>query len=148
MKNELDYLLYGFDTSKKLLYSKWTKPIESQQYRKGLQHLIQVIHDHELTLWIHESIRLNDLSIDDIKWTTEVLALILSQSRLKHIGIVRPQGSTSPLPGLSLREKAYRIYGKSVGIEFFDTTEEAKAWIMPQLLHYKLPHLSCTVSPD
>ena len=148
MKNELDFLLYGLDISKKLLYSKWAMPIESNQYRKGLQHLVKVIHDHEVTLWIHESILLNDLGVEDTKWTTEVLGLLLLHSRLKHIAIVRPQASSTSAPALSLREKAYRIYGKSVSVEFFDTTEEAKAWILPNLQHYNLPHLSSTVNLD
>lgn len=148
MKNELEYLSYGLDTSKKLLYSKWAMRVESPQYRQGLQRLVKVIHDNEVELWIHESVRLNDMDIDDVKWTTEVLALILSQTRLKHIAIVRPQGSTSNVHGNSIREKAYRIYGKNVGVEFFDTVEEAKAWILPQLQHYKLPNLSTPVKPD
>ena len=146
MKIELDYLLYGIDASKKLLYSKWATPIDSAQYREGLQHLVRIVHDKEIALWIHESRRLQDLSVEDQKWTTEVLALILTQSKLRHIAIVRSLGSTQSNPGHSLREKAYRIYGKSIGVEFFDTTEEAKAWILPQLQHYKLPALSSPVN--
>ncbi|MBC5991245.1 hypothetical protein [Pontibacter cellulosilyticus] len=148
MKNELDYLLYGLDSSKKLLYSKWAMPIGSQQYKNGLQQLAQLIHNNEIQLWIHESRRMNELSMEDQKWTTEVLALVLTQTNLKHIAIVRPADISHTAPGNSLREKAYRIYGKNVGIEFFDTTEEAKAWILPHLQHYKLPALSTPVSLD
>lgn len=139
MKKELDYLLYGIDASKKLLYSKWASPIDSTQYREGLQRLVRIVHDNEIKLWIHESRRLHDLSVEDQKWTTEVVALLLTQSKLRHIAIIRPQGNQQPHQGLSLREKAYRIFGRIIGVEFFDTTEEAKAWILPQLQHYKLP---------
>ncbi|GAB3203974.1 hypothetical protein ABID22_003228 [Pontibacter aydingkolensis] len=148
MNKMLDYIKYGVDASKKLLYSKWAMPVESDLYREGLQHLAQVIHDQDIRLWIHESMHLNNLSIEDQKWTTEVLALVLTQSRLKHIAIIRPQNTISNAPGNSLREKAYRIYGRNVGIEFFDSTEEAKAWILPNLLHYRLPEQSTPVKLD
>ncbi|WP_299826526.1 hypothetical protein [uncultured Pontibacter sp.] len=140
-----DYLMYGIDASRKLLYSKWAMPIDSGHFRAGLQHMAQVIHDQEIKLWIHESIRLNDLETEDQRWTTEVLALILSQSSLKYIAIVRPPGNEIKSMGNSIRDKAYRIYGKNVGIEFFDAVDEAKAWIVPQLQHYKLPPLAIPV---
>jgi hypothetical protein len=144
MQNTLDYLLYGLDVSKKLLYSKWSSAIEVSQYKEGLLHLIQVINANETTLWIHESKRMHNLAIEDQKWLTQVLALMVSQSSLKYIAIVRPENATTPTYCYTLREKAYRIYGKNIHLEFFDSVEEAKAWILPNLQHYKLPNLYIT----
>ncbi len=144
MENSLDYLLYGLDVSKKLLYSKWAAPIEGHNYREGLLHLLQVIHANDITLWIHESKRMYNLSVDDQTWLTEVLALLISQSSLKYLAIVRPEDNILPTSGNALRDKAYRIYGKNIRLEFFDTVEEAKAWILPNLQHYKLPNHNIT----
>ena len=144
MENTLDYLLYGIDSSKKLLYSKWSTTIDGPKFREGLLHLLQVIHANDLTLWIHESKRLYDLTIEDQKWITEVLALLITQSSLKYLAVVRPEKSKAITSGNALREKAYRIYGKNIRLEFFDSVEDAKAWILPNLQHYKLPSLNIT----
>ena len=145
MKKELNYLLYGIDTSKKLLHSKWATPVNAAQIKEGLQHLVSTLHNKDVELWIHESRHLHELTKDDKTWIIEVLGLILLQSNLKYIAIVRPQGIEAINVGKAIRDKAYRIYGKRIGIEFFDTTEEAKAWILPNLQHYRLPALSSPV---
>ncbi|WP_439883312.1 hypothetical protein ACSX1A_09085 [Pontibacter sp. MBLB2868] len=143
MVNSSLLISYGVDPENKLLYSKWIAPFTSEQYRAGLQHLAEVIHNNHIKLWIHESIGINEIASLDQKWTTEVLALILVQSTLEYLAIVRPDTKEQVVvAGNILREKAYRIFGKSVRVEFFDSTEEAKAWLIPKRQYYKLPALS------
>lgn len=144
MENSSSLITYGIDPGNKLLYSKWTAHFDSEQYRTGLQHLAEVVHNNQIRLWLHESIGLNEISTSDQKWTTEVLALVLIQSSLEFFAIVRPDKQEHALAGNTLRDKAYRIFGKSVRVEFFESLEEAKAWLVPRRQYYKLPALGDT----
>ncbi|MFD2515363.1 hypothetical protein ACFSRY_15930 [Pontibacter locisalis] len=139
MENSPLLITYGIDPEHKLLYSKWKGPFTSSQYREGLLHVAEAIHNNQIKLWLHESLRLEEIDMQDQKWTTEVFALILAQSPLKHLAIVRPEKQQSRTIASMLREKAYRIFGKIIGVEFFGSVEEAKAWLVPKRLYYTLP---------
>ena len=141
MEDSSSLITYGIDPGNKLLYSKWTAPFDSEQYRTGLQHLAEVVHNNQIKFWLHESIGLHEISTLDQKWTTEVLALLLVQSPLEYFAIVRPNQQEHAIAGNTIREKAYRIFGRSVKVEFFDSVEEAKAWLVPRRQYYKLPAL-------
>ncbi|MDX5423456.1 MAG: hypothetical protein LPK14_14470 [Hymenobacteraceae bacterium] len=136
-----DYLAYGIDSHKKLLHSKWTRPISHTELREGLQHLVEVIYNHEIKLWLHHSMVLDTLSMQDLNWLKEVLSLLLVQSSLKQMAIVSDEESDQKRVGESLREKSYRIFGKGVLVEFFPNTGLATAWLLPHLVNYRLPRI-------
>jgi hypothetical protein len=146
MANSPLLITYGIDPEFDLLYSKWSDSFSSEQYREGLLHLAEVMQHNKIKLWLHDSLHLDEIEMQDQKWSTEVFAFLLAQSSLKHIAIVRPNKPKPVSVIKMLREKSYRVFGKIIGIEFFDTTEEAKAWLVPRRHYYNLPILKSASS--
>lgn len=139
MENTSLLIKYGVDPEHKLLYSKWAGDFTSAQYRASITFLTEVIKANRIQLWLHETIKLQSMPLEDQIWTVEVFALDLAQSDLKHIAIVRPEITEAIRIGKAMKDRAYRIFGRLVGVEFFETIEEAKAWLIPSRQFYKLP---------
>ncbi|WP_242929291.1 hypothetical protein [Pontibacter vulgaris] len=141
MEPATDYLSHYIDRDKKLLYSKWLREISSDEYHEGMQKLYELICNNGLTHWLHDISIQTQHSQEDQKWSSEDFALMLIQSGLKYMAIVIPENPTSKQTGEMLRDKSYRIFGKTVLIEFFDSVETATAWLLPNLQHYRIPQL-------
>ncbi|MBC5774744.1 hypothetical protein H8S95_11775 [Pontibacter sp. KCTC 32443] len=139
MENTTDFLEIKVDTEKKLLYGKWLRNVDNREYKAGLRQLYQLIINHSISLWLQNSEHLQPRNAEDQKWAAEEFALLLSQSSMKQLAVVSPKATPHYAILCSMREKAYRIFGKTKQVELFETNEAALKWLTPHLLFYRLP---------
>ncbi|MFD2247725.1 hypothetical protein [Pontibacter ruber] len=142
MKKSPDYLLYLVDANKQLLYSKWLRSVSSDEYREGMSLLCEVLQKHNLCLWLHNNKHLTQLDVQEQRWVTEELGLLLVGSNLKYLASICPDHEGTSMSIKSVRDRAYRIYGKRVIAELFEDEETALAWMLPNMQHYRLPKLT------
>ncbi|MBB6610665.1 hypothetical protein H7F15_06425 [Pontibacter sp. Tf4] len=141
MMNTSDFMECRIDDRKKLLYCRWLRDVEQDEYRTGLMQVYQLIKENALELWLQDSSVLTPRSVPNLKWLTEEFGILLVQSTLKFCAVVTPSALPHHAGLASIRDKAYRIYGKTKLIQVFDTTDEALAWLLPNLQHYRLPDI-------
>jgi len=139
MENLSDFIEFRIDTDKKLLYGKWLRNVTSTEYKAGLQEVGKLLNQYDMKLWLQNSEKLEPLNINDQKWLTEQFGILLIQFPLQYIAVVTPRNSAHFAELLAVREKAYRIFGKSKHVEVFETEEEALAWLIPNMQYYRLP---------
>lgn len=139
MDNEFDFIEFRLDTDKKLLYGKWLREVDNTEYQSALKHIYQLIKDNNITLWLQNSENLLPRSLEGQKWVAEEFGFMIAQSPVQYVAIVLPKHSLHHAELLSLRDKAYRIFGKTKYIELFETEQEALAWLIPNMQFYRLP---------
>ncbi|NDK55805.1 hypothetical protein [Pontibacter fetidus] len=139
MENPFDFIEFRLDADKKLLYGKWLRDVNNAEYQSGLKYTYELIKDNAITRWLQNSTHLSPRALEDQKWVAEDFGLMLTQSPIKYIATVVPANSLHYPVLLSLREKAYRIFGKTKFMEIFETEEEALAWLIPNMQFYRLP---------
>ncbi len=133
------FIEFKLDQTKQLLYGRWLRDITFEEYKAGLHQTYKLIQQHNIRLWLQNSEKLSPRSLPEVKWVSEEFGLMLMQSDVKYLAIVTPR-SSAHFPDLqAMREKAYRIFGKTKSMEVFETEEEALAWLIPNLQYYKLP---------
>ncbi len=147
METFSDYLMYYIDADKKLLYSKWLRGTSSLEYRTGMHQLYELLGQNDLTHWLHDTSFPAIPDPEDQKWLLENFALSLMQTNLKFMAIVIPEEPKLGYNRELQREKGYRIFGKRILVEFFDSIETATAWLLPNLQHYRIP-LPDTLKPN
>ena len=148
MENTDDFIEFRIDQDKKLLYGKWLRNVNNEEYKAGLQHVYKLIDKYQIKLWLQNSEQLEPRSVEDQKWVSEEFGFLLIQSPVKYLAIVTPRQSPHYAVLLSLREKAYRIFGKAKQMEIFESDEEGIGWLIPNMQHYRLPVSSFTISSD
>ncbi|PRY09967.1 hypothetical protein CLV24_11635 [Pontibacter ummariensis] len=141
MERTSDYFISSVDPHIRLLYGKWLRPVTSQLYRQALQQACETIQHMRIRFWLQDSTLLATREVQDQKWATEVMALLLAQSSLQQFAVVHPDDPYMKASGEAMREKAFRIFGKQLKVEFFDSVQEAKNWLLPHYSNYMLPAL-------
>ncbi|HEY4650159.1 MAG TPA: hypothetical protein VIG72_02045 [Pontibacter sp.] len=136
-----DFIEFRIDSHKKLLYCRWLRDVNTTEYKAGLDRVHHLLVTHNIQLWLQDSTPLQPRTADVLRWTTEEFGLLLIQSPLKQLAVVAPPTSPHFAVLRSLREKAYRIFGRTKQLELFETHEEALRWLTPNLPHYRLPSL-------
>ena len=139
MENVLNYLEFRIDTDKKLLYGKWLRDVTNEVYVAGLRQAYSLITSNDIMRWVQNSEHLQARNLSDQKWVAEEFGLLLTLSSIKYIAVVVARNSAHYNVLLSLREKAYRIFGKTKSVELFETDQEALAWLIPNMQFYRLP---------
>lgn len=145
MGNPTDYLEYRLDSRKQLLYCRWKRDINQAEYKAGLLFIYKKLIEHDVRLWLQDSSAIQSRTVAELKWLAEEFSFMLTRTALKYIAIVTPDTRTHYTELRLMREKAYRIFGKQVLMEVFDTTEEALSWLLPNLQHYRLQDIT---TPD
>jgi hypothetical protein len=139
MEHVLTYLEFRIDTDKKLLYGKWLRDVNNEEYKAGLKQIYNLIKSNDILRWVQNSELLRPRDLTDQKWLAEEYGLLLTLSSIKYIAVIVPRQSPHYNILMSLREKAYRIFGKSKYVELFETEQEALAWLIPNMQFYRLP---------
>ncbi|MBJ6118333.1 hypothetical protein JAO76_09030 [Pontibacter sp. BT310] len=139
MEHVLTYLEFRIDTDKKLLYGKWLRDVNNEEYKAGLEQIYTLIKSNDILRWVQNSELLQPRDLTDQKWLAEEYGLLLTLSSIKYIAVIVPRQSPHYNILMSLREKAYRIFGKSKYVELFETEQEALAWLIPNMQFYRLP---------
>jgi hypothetical protein len=139
MEHVLTYLEFRIDTDKKLLYGKWLRDVNNEEYKAGLKQIYTLIKSYDILRWVQNSELLQPRDLTDQKWLAEEYGLLLTLSSIKYIAVIVPRQSPHYNILMSLREKAYRIFGKSKYVELFETEQEALAWLIPNMQFYRLP---------
>jgi hypothetical protein len=139
METAHDFIEYRVDTRKSLLYGKWLRNVNNEEYRQGLQHAYDLMLKYNLTIWLQNSENLAPRCIEDFKWATEEFAVMLVRSDVTKLALVTPSTHPHYTDLSQMRERAYRIFGKSKQLEIFNTDAEALRWLIPNMQHYRLP---------
>ncbi|MEJ8755638.1 hypothetical protein WG947_01405 [Pontibacter sp. H259] len=148
MENVSDFIEFRIDPERKLLYGKWLRDVSVEEYKAGLQIIGQLLTEHAIKLWLQNSERLTPRSVPEQKWLTEEFAILLMQSVIKYIAVVADKNSPHSTGLATIREKAYRIFGKTKSVEIFESEEDALAWLIPNMQYYRLPATTHPVNTD
>lgn len=148
MESIHDYIEFRIDADKKLLYGKWLRNVNSEEYIAAMKYIIELIEAQGIRLWLQNSFNLDPRSLEEQRWIAEEFALLLSQSSLKYMAFVVSKDSPHHTILIALREKGYRIFGKSINMELFESEEEALGWLIPNMQYYRLPSQKLIVKPN
>ena len=123
------YLEYNIDNKTGLLYSTWTRPVSSFEFREGTMLLLDLVNRHGIGLWLCDSRSRDALQLEDRAW---LKATYISQIR----GSSLRKFATVPSLDVLLESEAYMLISYLnvtlnflVQHEYHDTLEGALAWL-------------------
>ena len=123
------YLEYNIDNKTGLLYSTWTRPVSSLEFREGTMLLLDLVNRHGIGLWLCDSRSRDALQLEDRAWLKATYIYQIRGSSLRKF-------ATVPSLDVLLESEAYMLISYLnvtlnflVQHEYHDTLEGAFAWL-------------------
>lgn len=126
---ENNYLLLWVDTTIRLMYSDWLRPVTSEEYREGNELLISQLHERNIENWIADSSKLGDISQDDEQWTLQEFVPALARTKLLKLARVGGEDTGSHAKFEQFAKRAEPIYIGNIQVRQFVTYKEAADWV-------------------
>lgn len=114
----------------KLIFTKFLKPVQHDIYKQAMLYVYTAIKEHNLENWVMDSTRSN-FTMQDQKWSVEQLGLLLQDTPLRKVAMVRDHDAILQVIAESMRTKIYRIFGDDKELQHFETLEEALKFLVP-----------------
>lgn len=109
----------------------FTRPAQHDVYKKAMLQVYSTIKEHQLVNWIMDSTKSN-FTMQDQKWSVEQLGLLLHDTPLQKVAMVRGQDPILQIVAESMRKKIYMIFGMQKELQHFATLEEALHYVAPE----------------
>ncbi|GAB3200068.1 hypothetical protein [Pontibacter aydingkolensis] len=104
--------------------------MEHEVYKEAMLYVFTTIKDNNLENWVMDSTKSN-FTMQDQKWSVEQLGLLLQDTPLKKVAMVRAKDSMLQIAAEAMRSKIYRIFGTQKELQHFATLEEALRFMLP-----------------
>lgn len=114
----------------KLIFTKFLKPVQHDVYKQAMLYVYTTIKEHNLEKWVMDSTKSN-FTMQDQKWSVEQLGLLLQDTPLKKVAMVRNHDAILQVIAESMRTKIYRIFGTDKELQHFATLDEALKYLVP-----------------
>ncbi|MBW7468683.1 hypothetical protein ABID22_003060 [Pontibacter aydingkolensis] len=125
-----DYFISQVLLPQKLIFTKFLRPMEHEVYKEAMLYVFTTIKDNNLENWVMDSTKSN-FTMQDQKWSVEQLGLLLQDTPLKKVAMVRAKDSMLQIAAEAMRSKIYRIFGTQKELQHFATLEEALRFMLP-----------------
>ncbi|GAB3200926.1 hypothetical protein GCM10027293_22810 [Pontibacter aydingkolensis] len=123
-----DFLNLNIDTCNSVLTVRWLRPVQSSEYRNGIQKVGHTLINQKLERILINNQRLGVPPLDDQNWLTKTLTDIVSASHLKRIAIVTSNDTFQQLANESVDCKIKSL-GALYKPYYFFSEEEAFEWL-------------------
>ena len=114
----------------KLIFTKFLRPVVHEEYKEAMLYVYEIIKTKRLENWVMVS-TISDFTMQDQKWSVEHLGLLLQDTPLKKVAMVRDHDAILQLVAESMRSKIYRIFGTNKELQHFATMREALSFLLP-----------------
>lgn len=108
----------------------FTRPVDFEEYKEAMLQVYSTIKDHQLENWVMDSTK-TIITLQEQKWSTEHLGLLLQETPLVKVAMVRANDAILQISAESIRNKVYRIFGKQKELEHFSNLPDALAFMLP-----------------
>ncbi|PRY10019.1 hypothetical protein CLV24_11687 [Pontibacter ummariensis] len=78
-----DFLLLQVDGKKKLLRSKWLRPVSSEELKEGIGVVGQCIVSEDSAYWLSDARLLNTITFVDQQWVVREIAPLIANTNLQ-----------------------------------------------------------------
>ena len=129
-----DYLTVRHDASLNILFSEWFGRISSDEYREGMQFILQVIREKNIPRWLSNSRNMNALPVVDQRWTNELFFREMPQTPLKKVARLLSDEIINQLIINNMVEHAQEISPIKVDFAQFSDLETAMQWLSEDIL--------------
>ncbi|MEJ8803833.1 hypothetical protein [Pontibacter sp. H249] len=113
-----------------LIFTKFLRPVVHEEFKQAMLAVYTSIQELKLTKWVMIS-TISEFTIPDQKWAVEQLGVLLYDTTLEKIAMVRNHDQELQAIAESIRTKVYRIYGNSKEMQHFATLNEAIKYLEP-----------------
>ncbi len=115
-----------------LLYSKICQPVCHADYKAAMLKSLDLINEFHLKHWLVDFTSSN-LTLEDQRWAVETFGLLIRDSFVKNIAMVRREDMFLEMAAENMRDKIYDMYGHIKELEHFESIPAALQWLCPGL---------------
>jgi hypothetical protein len=115
-----------------LLYSKICQPISHDEFKIAMLKSLKLLNEHHLERWLLDFTSGN-ITLEDQRWAVETFGLLIRDSLVKYIAMVRREDMFLEMAAENMRDKIYDTYGHIKELEHFDSIPDALHWLSPDL---------------
>lgn len=83
-----DYVEIALDQRRKLLSVRWLRPVQSQEYRDGIEETARILLAHNLEKLLVNNQRMGVLTMADQGWLAKISVEVIPRTNLKWLAIV------------------------------------------------------------
>ncbi|WP_439882536.1 hypothetical protein ACSX1A_05075 [Pontibacter sp. MBLB2868] len=130
MTPESSFLVLSILKPQKLIFTKILRPVNHEEYKSAMLEVYGKLQQFGLEYWVMDSTSSNFTMLDQ-KWSVEHLGLLLQDTKIRKVAMVRDRDAILQVIAESMRAKVYRIFGKDKELEHFETLEEALHYLVP-----------------
>ncbi|MER2996784.1 hypothetical protein [Pontibacter populi] len=125
-----EYYIGNVVTRYSLLYSKICQPISHEEFKAAMLRSLDLLSEHQLERWLVDFTSSN-ITLEDQRWAVETFGLLISDSSVKSIAMVRRDDMFLEMAAENMRDKIYDIYGHVQDLEHFESLSDALHWLCP-----------------
>jgi hypothetical protein len=129
----LTYLITHQDAQSKLLFTKWLRAVNTQEYRLSVLHCMDALNNSKVYYWLIDITRIFSPAMNDQKWTTELIGPAICHTLLKKIAVVIPDDLFLEVVAEKMGEEVLRLCDDQVKIAYFRHYEQALNWLQISL---------------
>ncbi|WP_162426829.1 hypothetical protein [Pontibacter pudoricolor] len=93
---------------------------------------LDLINEFHLKHWLVDFTSSN-LTLEDQRWAVETFGLLIRDSFVKNIAMVRREDMFLEMAAENMRDKIYDMYGHIKELEHFESIPAALQWLCPGL---------------
>lgn len=109
----------------------FTEPVSFDVYKEAMLTVYTIIKEEGLENWVMDSTK-STFTLQEQKWSVEHLGLLLQDTGLKKVAMIRDNDPMLQIAAESMRNKIYRIFGTEKELQHFGTTKEALEFILSE----------------
>lgn len=117
-----------------MLIMEWVGHIDTIDYRLGHQVFLNTVLETKSTAWLLDYKESGDITYQDSEWTVEywLPKALEVVKNVEKISVVVPDNIFNKIP-LRIITSKIAVEHPKTNVAFFNNTEEAKIWLVPEL---------------
>ena len=123
-----DYVTISLNAHRGILSVKWLRPVDSQEYRNGIEETGKILLASDLKKLLVNNQRMDVLTTGDQGWLVKISVEVISKSAIKYLAIV---SSTNVLQQLTNEVLDARVKQQTPPFEtqYFYSERDALEWL-------------------
>jgi hypothetical protein len=117
-----------------MLVMEWVGHVDTIDYRLGHQVFLNTVLETKSTAWLLDYKQSGDITYQDSEWAVEywLPQALEAAKNVEKISVVVPDNIFNKIPLRIITSKIAAEY-PNTNVAFFNNTEEAKIWLVPEL---------------
>ena len=125
-----DYYVEKVVPEHHLFYTRFNYALNHSQFKTAMLHIVDLINKYKLEYWLFDASSIS-FTLQDQRWAVENLGLLLRDTSLKSVAMLRREDLFLEMAAENMREKIYSLYGHQIVLEHFIDLEDALDWLCP-----------------